>query len=267
MLKLVDIVEYPNEVDITTFLSSKDLANAPENHCVPILEVLKPQDDQRHVILVMPLLRACLNPPFETVGEVVEFLRQIFEVSFICLLSHDRVPIKLRTGHTFHARAPSCSSVCPSSLIWCFFYTFLSSDCHEPNILMNADDMYPGGFHAADPSMTPDWSGKAKHFSRTERPPKYYLIDFGISVRFSPDDSTPRTRVDAWGGDFDRPPEIEQVNAEYDPFPTDVYYMGNIIKHNFTEVRNTRNIVLPSVTYYFRAVSPLRSRRSWDSTS
>lgn len=107
---------------------------------------------------------------------------------------------------------------------------------------MNADDMYPGGFHAADPSMTPDWSGKAKHFSRTERPPRYYLIDFGISVRFSPDDSAPRTRVDAWGGDFDRPPEIEQVNAEYDPFPTDVYYMGNIIKHNFTEVRNRGNI-------------------------
>ena len=114
MLKLVDIVEFPNEIDITTFLSSKELANAPENHCVPILEVLKPRDDQRHVILVMPLLRACLNPPFETVGEVVEFLRQIFEVNSICLLSHDRILIKLRKGHTFHARTPSCSSVCTS---------------------------------------------------------------------------------------------------------------------------------------------------------
>jgi hypothetical protein len=61
MLKLVDIIEYPDKVDIMTFLSSKELANPPENHCVPILEVLKPRNDKRHVITVMPLLQACLN--------------------------------------------------------------------------------------------------------------------------------------------------------------------------------------------------------------
>lgn len=107
--------------------------------------------------------------------------------------------------------------------------------------MMDADAMYPGGFHAANQNMTPDYSGLAKHFSRTERPPRYYFIDFGISIRFSPDDSDPRTRVDAWGGGYDHPPENRKENSEYNPFPADVYYMGNIIKHNFTEVRNKGN--------------------------
>jgi len=136
----------------------------------------------------MSLLRACLNLPFSTVGEVIEFLQQIFEVSSICLLSHDRILIKLWKGHTFYAWAPSCSLVCTSwfsDLV--FSFTFHTRDCHEPNILMNVDGVYPGGFHAADPSLAPDWSGKAKQcFSRTERPPKYYyLIDFGIFFRES----------------------------------------------------------------------------------
>ena len=79
---MVDTTAFPDEVDIATFFSSKELENVPENHCVPILEVLRPPDDNQYVILVMPFLRECLDPPFETVGEVVEFLRQIFEVSF-----------------------------------------------------------------------------------------------------------------------------------------------------------------------------------------
>lgn len=102
--------------------------------------------------------------------------------------------------------------------------------------MMNADEMYPNGFHPQKQDMSPDWRGHAKHLSRTERPPKYYLIDFGISVRFQLDDPSPRTQV-TWGGDYDRPSEILDHGARYDPFPVDVFYMGNLIKHNFTEVR------------------------------
>lgn len=96
--------------------------------------------------------------------------------------------------------------------------------------------MYPLGFHAVKQDMLPDWKGKAKHFSRTERPPKYYLIDFGLSIRFHPDESTPRARV-IRGGDRDYPPEFLDRSVKYDPFPTDVFYLGNVIKHEFTEVR------------------------------
>ena len=101
---------------------------------------------------------------------------------------------------------------------------------------MNADAMYPGGFHPVAQNKAPNWKGRAKHFSRTERPPRYYIIDFGISIRFPLDDSSPRARA-VWGGDGDRPPEIQRQGAEYDPFPADVFYLGNIIKHHFTEVQ------------------------------
>jgi hypothetical protein len=49
------------------------------NHCVPILDVLAVPDEERDII-VMPLLRRYSNPPFETFGEVVDCLRQLFEV-------------------------------------------------------------------------------------------------------------------------------------------------------------------------------------------
>lgn len=65
---------------------------------------------------------------------------------------------------------------------------------------------------------------------------RYYITDFGISIRFPLDDSSPKARA-IWGGDGDRPPEIQQQGADYDPFPADVFYSGNIIKHHFTEGR------------------------------
>jgi hypothetical protein len=79
-LKIVKASIHPYEIDIGAFFSSPSLAHNPRNHCVPILEVLKVPDDDDMVIIVMPLLRYWDSPPFETVGEVVEFLRQLLEV-------------------------------------------------------------------------------------------------------------------------------------------------------------------------------------------
>jgi hypothetical protein len=47
---------------------------------VPIYEFLKVPGDDDKVILVMPLLRGWDRPEFETVGEGVDFFRQLFEV-------------------------------------------------------------------------------------------------------------------------------------------------------------------------------------------
>ena len=80
MLKKVDTRRYPNEEEISRYFSSEELSDIPENHCVPILESMRVPDEDDTVILVMPLLRECKDPPFETVGEVVEFFRQVFEV-------------------------------------------------------------------------------------------------------------------------------------------------------------------------------------------
>jgi hypothetical protein len=57
------------------------MASDPRNHCVPIYEVLQLPDDEDKLILVMPLLKEYDIPRFDTIGEVVEFFQQLFEVS------------------------------------------------------------------------------------------------------------------------------------------------------------------------------------------
>lgn len=80
-LKCVEVSVHPYEREIAQYFSTGDLAKDPKNHCVPIYKVLEPSGDPDNIILVMPLLRKFYNPPFYTVGEVVDFLTQIFEVS------------------------------------------------------------------------------------------------------------------------------------------------------------------------------------------
>lgn len=79
-LKKVSKSMHPYEVEIACFFSKEPLASHPKNHCVPIFDVLEPPDSPDISILVMPLLRATHDPPCETIGEIVEYLRQIFEV-------------------------------------------------------------------------------------------------------------------------------------------------------------------------------------------
>ena len=71
----------PEEVDIAQFLTSEPLRSDPSNHCVPIYDTLLVPDDDDLVIMVMPLLRSYTSPAFNTVGEVLECFRQIFEVT------------------------------------------------------------------------------------------------------------------------------------------------------------------------------------------
>jgi hypothetical protein len=81
MLKKVKQEDYPYEASIAQYLSSPELAQDHENHCVPIYEVLRVPDEDSMVILVMPMLRDHRNPQYETVGEAVDFFRQVFIVS------------------------------------------------------------------------------------------------------------------------------------------------------------------------------------------
>ena len=68
----------------------------------------------------------------------------------------------------------------------------------------------------------------AKHLTRTQRPPKYYLIDSGISRRYDPSDTDPK-EIPIWGGDK-AVPEFQDSNEPHDPFATDIFYIGNAIK-------------------------------------
>lgn len=103
--------------------------------------------------------------------------------------------------------------------------------------MFDATPMYPNGFHAVDNNRSPSWKQKAKHFTRTDRPVRYYIIDFGLSVRFSRDEIHQVYPV--CGGDRSAPehrPELLKDLAPHDPFPTDVYYLGNLIREKFVKV-------------------------------
>jgi hypothetical protein len=88
MLKRIKISQHPHEVEIGRLFSSEPLSSNLKNCCVPFYDVLRIPDDDDGAILVMPLLYEVEYPPFQTVGEVVEFFRQIFEVTIgLCSMS------------------------------------------------------------------------------------------------------------------------------------------------------------------------------------
>ena len=100
--------------------------------------------------------------------------------------------------------------------------------------MLDPINLYPESFHPVETMLRMDCSGRAKHFTRTQRPPKYYFIDFGLSRRYDPLDTNPR-EVPIWGGDKDVP-EFQNSNEPRDPFATDVFYIGNAIRKDFIMV-------------------------------
>ncbi|KAJ7092043.1 kinase-like domain-containing protein [Mycena belliarum] len=173
----------------------------PQNHCVPILEVFEVPNSKYHII-VMPLLRSFLVPRFDTIGEAVDFFGQIFEgVKYL----HDR--------------------------------NIAHRDCNAANIMMEASKMYPDGFHFQHPKHTRDYSRFARFYPRTRRPPRYYLIDFGLTRIYDTRDPPPIEPIIP-GGDRSVP-EFKTTDENgpmaCDPFPIDVYYLGNMIKKHFLD--------------------------------
>lgn len=107
---------------------------------------------------------------------------------------------------------------------------------------MDAMPLYPEPWHPMKIDMTFDFKRQAKHYYRTERPVKYYFIDFGHARRYSPEE-LPTVEPIMLGGDKS-PPEhhIEGVYS-CDPFPTDIYFLGNLIREEFIDVSPTCSLL------------------------
>ncbi|KZT71756.1 hypothetical protein DAEQUDRAFT_687108 [Daedalea quercina L-15889] len=200
-LKAIDTGVHPFEVEIGQFLSSEQLAEEPRNHCVRILDVLQDPTESQKKIIVMPFLKLFDQPEFTTFGEAVGFFRQAIEgLHFM----HD--------NHIAHR------------------------DISILNVMMDARPMYSEKlWHPRDPTSNLDFSGSSKHCTRTERPVKYFYIDFGLSRKYNPADGPPR-ELPILGGDKTVPEfQGEGCNVPADPFRTDVYYLGNLIRTTFLE--------------------------------
>ncbi|KAH9970476.1 kinase-like domain-containing protein [Russula compacta] len=194
VLKKVFSEEGPHELRISRFFSSPRVARHPRNHCVPLLGVIKmPKTGQK--LMVMPLLRPFNNPSFQTFGEFVAFFTQICEgLQFM----HER--------------------------------NIAHRDCTVNNLMFDPSGMYPQGFHPTQMNRSRDFKGRAKRYTRTQRPPRYYLIDFGLSRQY-----LSREALDEplRGGDKSAPEHRNR--APCNPFHTDIYYLGNLVRVEFMQ--------------------------------
>ena len=100
---------------------------------------------------------------------------------------------------------------------------------------MDAMPLYPEPYHPINDDARRDFKGRAKPFTRTQVPVKYYFVDFGISRRYRPEDGVP-LEEQILGGDK-TVPEFQKSMEPCNPFPTDIYYLGNMIRMNFLTVR------------------------------
>ncbi|KAF8069049.1 hypothetical protein FPV67DRAFT_1561759 [Lyophyllum atratum] len=200
ILKQVDLATFPEEIAVGQKFSSEQLASHPKNHCVPILDVVRPPEGSDIAFIVMPLLFSTNFTPFETVGEAVEFFRQVFEgLQF------------MHENDVAHG------------------------DCKYDNIMADTLSLYDSPPHPSHPWMKRDFSGTtSKPISRTRKPVKYHLVDFGLSMIRRPEDA-PHREAPPWGGDKTVPEFLVPHPSPCDPFPVDVYCLGNAIRRNFLD--------------------------------
>jgi hypothetical protein len=100
--------------------------------------------------------------------------------------------------------------------------------------MLDPSQMYPNGFHPVKLDRNRNFKGKAASYTRTQRPPRYILIDFGLSRQYS---SREVTDNPLRGGDKSAPEH--QSHRPSNPFHTDIYYIGNLVREKFTMVRHS----------------------------
>ncbi|KAG2141277.1 hypothetical protein DEU56DRAFT_734508 [Suillus clintonianus] len=199
-LKRIDVSRHPCEIEIGRYFSTSPLSKDPANHCVPIYDVLQVPADDHTVIIIMPLLADFTDPYFDTVGEVVDCIHQLFE--------------GLRFMHSHHVA---------------------HRDCMDLNILMDGS-IFIDPWHAFDQYMSEDYKRVARHRARTKSPPRYYYIDFGISRKYEASNTNPLEEP-IFGGDKEVPEFNEDNYKPRNPFPTDVWYLGHAIQEIFLDVK------------------------------
>ncbi|KAL5513766.1 hypothetical protein ACEPAH_4167 [Sanghuangporus vaninii] len=185
-----------SELVILRFLSDYQRRQDLDNHAVPLLDEFVEDGNPSITYIAMPLLRRFHYPDFFSVDEVVDFIRQLL-VGIVYM--H-----KLNVAHR---------------------------DCSKLNIMMDAERMYPKGFHPAMQVMDASGVKRAYPKRRRDASVRYYFIDFGISSKFEPEES--RNVLGTLCQDFEVP-ELSEMTP-YDPFFTDIFILGNLFRKTFLE--------------------------------
>ncbi|KAI9432584.1 kinase-like domain-containing protein [Lactarius indigo] len=199
MLKKVLLADGPHELRINKLFSSPEHSREHDNHCAPLLDVIELSTRfESQQLMVFPLLRPFNQPRIQTFGEFAAFFTQICE------------------GIRFmHQR------------------NVAHRDCTANNIMLDPSKMYPRGFHPVKIDRNRNFKGTAKSYTRTQRPSRYLFIDFGLSRQYLSRDATDEPLR---GGDKSAPEH--RSGRRCNPFHTDIYYIGNLIRQEFMEKCN-----------------------------
>ncbi|KAF4622391.1 hypothetical protein D9613_009142 [Agrocybe pediades] len=193
-LKLLCKSINPFEEDIIRYFSSEEAKKDPRNRCIPLLDVIRPPIQEGEDEFVF-LVMPYLEKPW------IVFVK-LLRVCNSCTSTTQRPGINItRTalGFNFTHAYPSQSS----------------RDFNIHNLMMDCS------------------IGPAKYYTRTQRPPKYYIIDFGLSRQYDASNTAPLEDI-IHGGDR-TVPEFQTSVDPQNPFWTDVYYAGNLIREAFLD--------------------------------
>ncbi len=108
-------------------------------------------------------------------------------------------------------------------------------DISQLNVMMDSRPILPNSFHPQSTETTRDLKHWVAPRSRTTHPVKYYLMDFGLSTRYSAEETNP-LEVPIFGGDRTVPEFQQDRTIPRNPFHTDIYYMGNLVRQYFMQV-------------------------------
>jgi len=97
--------------------------------------------------------------------------------------------------------------------------------------MLDPSGMYPDGFHPVEINRSRDFRRIPRRYNRTQRPPRYYLIDFSLSRRYFSRNALDEPLV----GDDKSVPE-HQYKRWCNPFSTDIYHLGNLVRECFMKV-------------------------------
>ncbi|KAI0294559.1 hypothetical protein BC826DRAFT_1104616 [Russula brevipes] len=208
MLKAPLLSEGPYELQLNRLFSFEPLLSDPRNHCAPLLDLIELPNEPP--IMVHAQLRPFYDPPMQTYGEFVAFFGQLCEgIQF------------MHENNVAHR------------------------DCTSENIMLDPSGMYPESFHPVAVNRSRDFRKKAKAYSRTRRPPRYLLIDLGLSRRYDPENGPPLD-TPLPGGDKSAPEHQDPVTL-CNPFPTDIYYIGNLVRESFVQEYHGFEFIQPLI--------------------
>ncbi|KAG9092215.1 hypothetical protein FRC06_000194 [Ceratobasidium sp. 370] len=186
--------EGEEELAILQHFSSPPHSDNPSNHVVPCLDSFPLPGVKGGMFVVMPLLSRYSNPPFSDLSEISDFLTQVFEgLEYL------------------HANDVAHCDIAPE------------------NIMMNRRPLYDEPFHPFYQHLSLDGRRPiSPKYLRSQRPTRYYFIDFGYSKWFQ-DATSPRLLV----GTRAREATPEQVSGSpYDPFKGDIYQLGAMLRRD-----------------------------------